>query len=380
MKIVVILKSFANKAGTERIFCDKYNALAAKGYDITFITYEQGQHPLSFQLHPSIKVIDIPTPFFRLMQHPIYTRYFHYVAMKRRFRTALKSILDDIRPDLIVTTTYSLKVADVIVQQKGNAKSILESHIAFRSVMKSSEYRKYSPLWFVAKYFDWSYCRAIRKFDEMVVLTSGDQRDIKPVRETIVIPNVVNLSSHHVRDYSVKRMIAVGRLERDKGFDILLDVWKGLQDRYPDWEIHIYGQGGKREELQRTIDQNGMKNNVFLEEPTSEILNRMCDSSILLFPSRIEGFGLVLAEAMSCGLPVVAFDCPHGPADIVTDGQDGYLVHAGDTSRFAQCMSLLMEHPEQRKQMGTAGIQSSQRFSAEVIMPRWEQLFESIVK
>ena len=94
--------------------------------------------------------------------------------------------------------------------------------------------------------------------------------------------------------------------------------------------------------------------------------------------SAYEPFGLVLPEAMSCGIPVVAFDCPYGPSDIITDGKDGFLIRNNDIHDFAEKVCLLMDKPDLRKKMGKAGIVSSRRYEAKLIMPQWVQLFQSL--
>lgn len=136
MKIIYILKSFAQLAGTERVMADKINYLAQKGYSITLITYEQGVHPLAYKLHPTVKHIDLETRFFTLQKHSLLTRSFYYIKLKRLFRKKLQGIVNEQKPDYIVTTTYSLKVAKDILRAKYNAKTIMESHINHDSLIK----------------------------------------------------------------------------------------------------------------------------------------------------------------------------------------------------------------------------------------------------
>ena len=118
--------------------------------------------------------------------------------------------------------------------------------------------------------------------------------------------------------------------------------------------------------------------NIVIHRPESTILQRYCESSILLLTSVYEPFGLVMPEAMSCGLPVVAFDCPYGPADIITDGVDGFLVKNRDINEFANRVCQLIEDKDLRVRMGLAGVKSSQRYRADVIMPKWKELFERL--
>ena len=117
---------------------------------------------------------------------------------------------------------------------------------------------------------------------------------------------------------------------------------------------------------------------VVLHKPTDHIFDAYCDSSFLILTSLYEPFGLVMPEAMSCGLPVVAFDCPYGPRSIITDGVDGFLVAEGDERAFADRMRLLMTQPERCRAMGDAAIGKAHSFAATAIMPRWTELFKDV--
>lgn len=147
--------------------------------------------------------------------------------------------------------------------------------------------------------------------------------------------------------------------------------------KHPDWHLDLYGDGDIKdipwtEEKQQQI-------NIHVHKPDSDIFSRYMESSIFVLTSVYEPFGLVMPEAMSCGLPVVAFDCPSGPANIITDGIDGYLIKNRDISLFAEKLCLLIENPQLRQTMGNAAVQSSQKYSVERIMPQWMNLFNELV-
>src|SRR5574344_1475083 len=137
MKIIYILKSMAYIAGTERIISNKMNYLAEKGYDITLITTEQGNHPLSFELNKKIRIFDVNTKFFTLQKYRIVRRIFESYKLTKRFKKRLESIVKKTTPDIICCTTYSTNILDVIssVSKKYNAKSIIESHVSMYSLL-----------------------------------------------------------------------------------------------------------------------------------------------------------------------------------------------------------------------------------------------------
>ena len=122
-----------------------------------------------------------------------------------------------------------------------------------------------------------------------------------------------------------------------------------------------------------------MRNRIHYLLKSNTIFEKYKQCSILILTSRYEPFGLVLPEAMSCGLPVVAFDCPYGPADIISDGKDGFLVVNRNDEVFAEKVCLLIENPELRMSMGMAGILSSRRYEASLIMSEWLLLFEKLI-
>jgi glycosyltransferase involved in cell wall biosynthesis len=157
----------------------------------------------------------------------------------------------------------------------------------------------------------------------------------------------------------------------------MLGIWSQVNEKHPDWQLRIYGDGELKEQYMPIIQ--GMDANIHVFPPTPAIMEKYFESSILILTSLYEPFGLVLPEAMSCGLPVVAFDCPYGPAEIITDGVDGFLILDRNIEAFADRVCQLIEDEALRKKMGKAGVLSSMRYSPEKIMPQWKSLFENLV-
>ena len=118
---------------------------------------------------------------------------------------------------------------------------------------------------------------------------------------------------------------------------------------------------------------------IFIHEPTSEIIAKYQESSIYIMSSRYEGFGMVLLEAMACGIPCVSFDCPYGPSDIIHDGEDGFLVKHLDTTALAERICYLIENPEIRKEMGEKAKRNIKRYSRENVMAQWTELFNHLL-
>jgi glycosyltransferase involved in cell wall biosynthesis len=224
----------------------------------------------------------------------------------------------------------------------------------------------------------WSLKRSIRKADAVVALTEGDANDWKAYNDNVyVIQNIVTLNeSGFYTSCEQKSVIYVGRFSKQKDIDSLLRIWAIIHQQYQDWRLDIYGEGELKEHYLSRIHL--MDANIHVYEPSANIMEVYREHSILLLTSLYEPFGLVLPEAMSCGLPVVAFDCPYGPADIITDGVDGYLTSDRNIELFAQRVAQLISDYDLRVKMGKAGIASSKRYLASRIMPQWIQLFEQL--
>ena len=194
-----------------------------------------------------------------------------------------------------------------------------------------------------------------------------------------MIPDPLPLNLDARSDLQSKRIVTIGRYSYEKGYDYLLRIWAIVEKRCPDWQLNVYAMGDPTPYVklmdELSIDQRRCHLNSSLVDVESEYLR----SSILVQPSRTEGFGLVLVEAMACGLPVVAFDCENGPRSLITDGEDGYLIPAYDVELFSERLITLMNDESLRKTMGEKGIIKSQQYHISKIAQQWKQLFEDLV-
>ena len=175
-----------------------------------------------------------------------------------------------------------------------------------------------------AKLWMKSLVRHLKKLDKFVVLSEEDRANWPELQNVKVISNPLPFQSGTFSDLNNKRITAAGRYTYQKGFDLLLEAWSKVCNRHPDWELHIYGKGDKT--TYQVLAGKWKLKNLFLENATPDMLCKYHESSIFVSSSRFEGFGMVIAEAMACGVPAVSFACPCGPKDIIRDGEDGLLV------------------------------------------------------
>lgn len=370
------------KAGTERVMSDKMNYLAEHGYEVTLVTYEQGQHKQAFVLHPSIRHIDLGTRFFEIEKYGILKRIPLLYRLRRKFRDRFQSLLDEIQPDIIVATTYSIKMMDIILSMKTNARWIVESHVACYTIKKSYDYRNNPLLRFVASVYDKWMLSKVGKSDLLVVLTNGDANDWREYASRIrVIPNPVTEFPETVlpHDGSGRRILCVGRLHEQKGYDMLIDAFALIADQCKGWKVDIIGDGPDKEMLLEKIRQYNLTDRIMFNPPTSAIYEEYQRSEFFVLSSRYEGLPLVLGEAMSCGIPCVAFKCKYGPEDIIDDGKDGLLVENGDIKKLSEKMLWMITHTQDRLRMGLQARESIRRLRKDIIMKNWLELFDQML-
>ena len=220
----------------------------------------------------------------------------------------------------------------------------------------------------------------IKKMDHYVVLDKDTKNDMEnncKLKGINVIPNPLTIKINEKSKLNSKTVLAVGRLTKQKGFDLLLESWKIVASEHNDWNLVIVGEGEEYESLNNKIKSIGIEASVSIKPFTREIQEHYKNSSIFVLSSRYEGFGLVVLEAQAFGLPVVAFDCPTGPRNIINDGVDGYLVENENIEELSEKISMLIKDKNIRSEVGQNAIKNSDRFKIENIINKWENLINS---
>ena len=279
--------------------------------------------------------------------------------LKHLLKNKLNSFLQQINVDII--SCVKLDFVGTLNQVRGSIPLVVESHTMCKA-------EKIEEAGWLRRLNVWNFKQHVRKANAVVALTKDDANDWRKYnRQVWVVPNVVHLNnSNNLSSHNEKRVIFVGRNSKQKDLDSLLRIWSIVYSRHSDWTLDIY--------TDCEIDAPGVS--VF--KPVANIMEQYCKSSMIVLTSLFEPFGLVMPEAMSCGLPVVAFDCPYGPADIITNGVDGFLIKNRDVDEFANRVCQLMEDKDLRIRMGQAAVKASQRYRADAIMPKWKDLFERL--
>lgn len=378
-RIVYILDTLSMPGGIARVISRKASWLAEHGYDVTILETEGAGTESYFPLSPRVKVVALDINFLA-----VYDNGRGVVGM-------LRSALDRVRKERLFTR----RCAEFLGREKydvvftaGNhggltrigdgSRKVFEAHFSQQAMLEFQ--RELSPLSRLL------YClhdalqrRKLRRYDAVVLLTERDRQLRGCPPNARVIPNFITVDEPEAwPDYSAKRVVSVGRLSEAKNYYNLFEAWALVKAAHPDWHLDIYGHGYGREEAHCEVMRRcGVDDVVTLHAPVQDIRPEYLASSFYVMSSINEGFGLVLTEAMTCGLPCVAYDCNCGPAEIICQGVDGLVVHqVGDARKLAEAICWMIEHPAQREAMGLAARRNVRRFGIENVMPRWVQLIE----
>ena len=376
MKIVYCIQGTHNSGGMERVLSRKVNYLAQAGHEVSIITFnQQGRKPF-FELHPSVVCYDLAIPYEQYQKGGILNRLALYIRLPqlhRLHRKRLEQLLLKLKADIVVSM-FNEEASFLPSIQDGSHK-ILEFHFSKHNGLKDLR----RGIWRLidelrAKKDE----RIVRPFDRFVVLTEEDATLWGALPNLRVIPNPLPFYSDSPSDCSAHQLLAMGRYDEQKHFDLLIDLWAQLAPDYPDWRLVIAGDGKLRPELTAQVERLGLKS-VELMRPTHQVQELYRASSIYTMTSRYEGLPMVLIEAQQMGLPIVSFACPCGPRDVITDGVDGYLLEVGDHAGFIQALRRLMDSEAERQRMGAAARIASERYDLEHIMKSWLALFDELV-
>jgi glycosyltransferase involved in cell wall biosynthesis len=226
--------------------------------------------------------------------------------------------------------------------------------------------------------------RVYPRLDAVTTVTEADARDYRrtlrlPGVRVEGLPNSVPKPQVTPADGSGKWVVAAGRLAPAKRYDVLIRSFAEVVRERPDWGLRIYGHGRERDKLRNLVDELGLNNHVFLMGSANPIEAEWVKGAICAVTSSLESFGMTIVEAMRCGLPVVATDCPHGPGEIIRDGEDGLLVPTGDVSAISGALLRLIDDEALRVRMGKAALDASARFDPAHVAARYEYLMTSLV-
>jgi glycosyltransferase involved in cell wall biosynthesis len=382
-KIVYLLPGgLFNSGGMERAITIKANYLAeASGYDVSIVTTEQMGRPIFYPLSEKVHLHHLDIGIHENFGKESYPRKVVSRYLKtKEYKKKLKALLFEIKPDITIST-LGLDIG-FINQLKDGSLKIGELHFPgnFRQLMANKLSKDFiSNL--VAKLRTQELKRKCALLDRLVVLTHEEKASWKQLYTVSVIPNPLPFYPETQSPLMNKQAIAVGRLAYEKGFDMLIDAWRIVSDKHPDWKLNLFGNGNQKQNLLQRIADKGLENVIKIHEPTDAIQSRYLEHSLFVFSSRyLDALPMVLIEAMASGLPLVSFNSPCGPKDLIRDGVNGFLVETGDIDTFSEKIIALIESQTLRQSMGKAAKEFAGNYKIETVMAQWINLFEMLEK
>ena len=379
LKIVYITPAIYSAGGVERVITLKASYFAEQyGYDVTIIVTEGNGRDSFFPLSDKVKVVNLAINFEELWTCSFIRKVFIYLKKQHLYKQLLSQKLLRIRPDITISTLR--REINFLNDIPDGSKKIGELHVN-RANYRNFKTEKSNYLKdLFAKLWANNLVGHLKKLDKLVVLTKEDCLAWPELKNTCVIPDPLPFTPSQVSPLTEKRVIAVARYSHEKGIDLLLQAWAEIEKQCTDWRLDVFGEGDTApfEQLidELTIDRNRCKLNGRINEIEQEYMK----SSIAVCSSRFEGFGLVIVEAMACGLPVVSFDCLWGPHEIITNGENGLLVENGNIIKMADAINILIRNKKYREQIGKKSVVSVQQYNRSQIVQKWNDLFKKIIE
>ncbi|MCG5218782.1 glycosyltransferase family 4 protein [Streptosporangium sp. KLBMP 9127] len=378
MKIRYLLLHAYGMGGTIRTVVNQANAMAVAGHDVELVSVVRRRDRPQFSVDERVRVtalvdqragIVVPTlqarVARRLRGRAVPSGEFAIRYFTPEVERAVTGYLAGLRDGVLVTTRPGL---NLLAARFGGGAEVRVAQEHMNLATHRPDVRQ-------------AVLRHYPKFDAVVVLTEGDRVEYsRALAGTRVerIPNAVHTLDQPHSDQSNKIVIAAGRLFAQKGFDLLLPAFAEVVRRHPDWQLRIYGTGPRKDRLREQIEELRLYNNVFMMGRTEHFDRELTKASVFVLSSRFEGLPMVMIEAMSHALPIVSFDCPTGPADVITDGSDGVLVPAEDIEALGAALVRVIADRPLRERMGEAAAETVRNYAPTAVMPRWETLFSEL--
>jgi glycosyltransferase involved in cell wall biosynthesis len=379
VKIRYMLLHAYGMGGTIRTVVNQAHAMVAAGHEVEIVSVVRRRTKPQFAIDPRVRVsalVDqrdgvVPDSLARKVWRRARGKivpYGEFAAeyFTERVEAAVMDYVSTLDDGILVTTRPALNLISAR-RASGKVVRVAQEHMNLAAYHQAVREQ-------IARHYD--------RFDAIAVLTETSRAEylelLGPGTPAVRIPNAVHMDHRKHSDHSNPVVIAAGRLVPQKGFDMLIPAFAGVADAHPEWTLRIFGTGPAQERLEERIDEHGMGGRIRLMGRSDRIHEEMAKASIYALSSRIEGLPMAMIEAMGHALPIAAFDCPTGPADVLTPGKDGLLVPPRDVDKLGEALGRLMGDPELRRRLGAAAAETAHAYTPEFVMPLWEELFTTL--
>ena len=390
-RICFFMETPFNLGGEQRVVTTVANYLYGLGYEISFALTDKHQQKdyNMYNLNKNIKINYIEN--YNSFSNKTLRKLYYYLS-KINYKTGIfknnlsilkkfycnnkdKKVLEDFfqnnKYDIIIgVASKYYSILSVLIDTLQPTRIIAWQHSCFEAYFQTKGRRFYNQDSFVKFMFN--------SVNTYITLTKYDSDKIKEVynKDCVIINNPNSFKNDKVSELNNKVFLAVGRLEFVKGFDYLIESFYEFSQKNSEWNLYIVGDGPDREKYQDMINKLRIENRVKLVGATDNIENYYLNSSIFLFTSLWEGWGMALTEAMGYGLPIITYDLPSA-REIFGTAECGYIVKQKDVTEFSNCMLELAQNNVKIKEIANNNINQVKKFDIEIIGKRWEEILEN---
>lgn len=376
-KMVFITPALYSAGGVERVVALKASYFAEQlNFDVTVIVTEGKGSNCFFPISDKVRIINYELNFEELWRLPFLKKLFAYYCKQYRYKRMLKSDLMRIRPDITISTLR--REINFLTRINDGSVKIGELHVNRANYRNFNDYSLNVVKMMFVRLWKKNLLNNLKRLDKMVVLTDNALNDWPELDNVIKIPDALPFKIDGKSELSAKRVLSIGRYAYDKGNDLLLQAWAIIEKQMHNWSLDVYGNGNKSPYQKQMTELGVDQQRCHLFGPVADVKKEYLSSSVFVLPSRFEGFGLVIIEAMACGVPVIAFDCENGPRSIIADGETGFLIPPFDINLLAEKVMLLMNDHELRYRMGKNAQKAASQYDIERIGHQWKRLFEEL--
>lgn len=378
-RIVYCTPALYSAGGVERIVSVKANYFAEQyGYDVTIVVTEGIGNSPFFPISDKVDVVNLDIGFEDLWNRPFWKKIVLYVVKQYKYKKCLKEELRRLHPDIIISTLR--REINFLTKINDDSLKIGELHlnrVNFRA-LESGKYGIFQRLF--AKWWKKKLVDHLRALDKLVVLTESSVKEWPELDNVVMIPDPLPIQVDSKSSLTSKRIVTIGRYSFEKGYDFLLRSWAIVQKEIPDWHLDFYGMGDSAAYMELAAQLDVDLSRCHFYGSVRDVQQVYQNSSIFALSSRFEGFGLVLVEAMACGVPVISFACQSGPLELISHGHNGLLVPLGDVPAFAEELIRLIKDPELRASLAEGGLNTVQSCSLDKVAEQWKVLFDVMMQ